>query len=249
MQATRSETQGAALNGLGDALRRELQTARTRLEQAAARRAALERELHAAAAAEAACRQAVAALEAVAHEGAEVMPGLVDEAQLSTDGPQQLAGAQLRERLARAALRRGAAGRPLHWSVWWQWLQDDGFDAAGKKPEATFLTQLSRSPLVRRGPEEGHYVLDLDLVDRNRERLLDLHEQVSRIPPPDQLALLGDIRAQRRILQSEVSRVERALEEAWRVLAKELPDDAPHDAKSPSLDWLVEAWKASDRDA
>ncbi len=54
-----------------------------------------------------------------------------------------------------AALLRAAHGTPMHWRTWLEWLRQDGFEAAGKKAKATFLTQLARSPLVRRTPQDG----------------------------------------------------------------------------------------------
>ena len=49
------------------------------------------------------------------------------------------------------------------------------------------LTQLARSPLVRRSDQEGVYLLDLGLVAEARERLHDLHRRLAALPPPGQL--------------------------------------------------------------
>jgi hypothetical protein len=64
-----------------------------------------------------------------------------------------------------------------------------------------------------------------------------LHERLRGMPPPDQLALLGDDdRAARQHVELEIGRAERALREAWTVLSEErapwLAPDAPADAEA-----------------
>ena len=49
---------------------------------------------------------------------------------------------------------------------------------AGKDPLAVFLTQLSRSPAVRKGAQPGVYELDRQAPARLRATLDDLHEQL-----------------------------------------------------------------------
>ena len=129
-----------------DVLERELADARARLEELARARRELEQRLRDARIAEETARQGLHALESVARE----TPG----------GRVPLAGAELREHLTRSALRR-QTGEPAHWRRWLEWLRDDGFDAAGRNPEATFVTQLTRSPLVRRTERDGVYLLDV----------------------------------------------------------------------------------------
>jgi hypothetical protein len=190
-----------------------------RAEEAA--RAAIEAERSA--------RGALAALEAVAREAAGVLldrdepHGIGDVAGDSA----RLTGANLREMIARVALKQHAIGVAVHWSAWYAWLREAGFEAGGKKPEATFQTQLTRSPLVRRADQDGYYVLDLERFQRERSRLHRLHDQLSQLPPADQLALLGDHRLQRRQIQNDIARAERAVEEIMRILAREPPPESP----------------------
>jgi hypothetical protein len=207
-----------------DVLERELADARARLVELAGTRRELEHRLRDARIAEETARRGVQALESVARE---------------TPGRRAaLAGAELRKQLAVSALRR-RPGEPAHWRRWLEWLRDDGFDPAGRNPEATFVTQLTRSPLVRRGDCEAVYVLDVTLVCALRERLQDLHERLRRLPPPDQLALLDDdARAVRHELQLEIGRAERALREAWGVLAHEHPPWADRHAPRSAALWL-----------
>lgn len=232
---------GDPLRNLGETLRREIGSARARVEELAERRRELERQLEAARDAERSGLQSLAALETVGREAGELVP---DSPVDVRDGRLRLAGAQLREMIARVALRRGVPGEPVHWRLWLTWLHDNELDAAGKNPEATFQTQLARSPLVRRTDQDGVYRLDLAQLARGRDRLRDLHGQLSRLPPPDQLALLGGVRAQRQDLQNEIARTERAVEEIWHVLAQERPPgQVDHAGLDPER--IVEAWMMS----
>jgi hypothetical protein len=207
------------------ALRRELDAAERRVGQLRAQREQLEHKLAAATAAEKAGREALAGLRLVAGHATSIPP----RADLPPTGrdeneraPRALAGGELRDTITRVALRRNAHGEPVHWRTWFGWFRDEGYDAAGKRAEATFQTQLARSPLVRRTERDGVYVLDVELLQRRREELLELHERLAQLPPPGQLALIGDARAERRGLQQEIGRAEKALEEAWRTLTDEL---------------------------
>lgn len=224
---------------LGRTLRRELDAARVRVDEIASQRRELDARLQAARAAEDAARLSLAALIAVARDAGELVPEFVETP--PGDDLRRLAGVELREMIPRVALRRGAVGQSFHWREWHTWLREAGFEAAGKKPEATFLTQLARSAVVRRTAQDGVYVLDLGQFVRERERLNLLHQRLSDLPPPDQLALLGVARAQRQELQNQIARTERAVEETWRVLAKERPPAWPDDDDLVP-EYVVAAW-------
>ena len=217
---------------------RELDAARGRVEALAVRRQHLQQELAAAAATEEAERRSLRALEAIAR-------GADGEAatEVGDSGIDQrlLAGTTLRTMIVRVALRGGRAGSPAHWRDWYDWLREAGFEAAGKKPEATFLTQLARSPMVARGPQDGVYVLDLARFVEAQRELQELHERLTRLPPPDQLSMLGELRAQRQSLQTAIGRCERALHEMWQVLVDEVPDGWPANVE-PSPDRIVAWW-------
>lgn len=239
-------TDRAEHSELGDTLRRELDAARRRLAELERRRHTLERELDGVTAAEEQSRQALRALESIARQA----PGLVDESNLDGAEPEDvegpgtahaLAGGELRETLTRVALRRNAHGDAVHWSEWLGWLRDEGFDAAGKRAEATFQTQLARSPLVRRTDRDGVYVLDVELLGQLRDELLDLHRRMEALPGPGQLTLIGDAREVRRELLQRIGRTERRLEEAWRTLTEELGSDWSSD-HPPDTDDVARMW-------
>lgn len=194
-----------------EVLERELADARARLGDLTRARRELEVRLQDARLAEETARRGVEALESVARVASDPAGSL------------PLAGAELREQLTRAALRR-QPGEPAHWREWLAWLREDGFEPDGRNPEATFVTQLTRSPLVRRATQDGVYVLDVSQADAIRSRLEELHEQLGPLPPPDQLALLDDdARAARQQVQLAIGRSERALREAWNTLSQERP--------------------------
>jgi hypothetical protein len=230
----------AELAELTVTLRGELEIAQSRYDRLRTRREQLQRDLAGATAAEEAASQSVASLRAVAAH----VSGLCDGRDANGDSESThvaLAGSELREAIARIALRRNAQGQEVHWRTWFGWLRDDGLDAAGKRAEATFQTQLARSPLVRRTQRDGVYVLDIALLEQHRDDVIALHRRLEELPPPGQLALMGDVRAQRRALQQEIARAERALEEAWRTLAEdpghELSPDPPPDAEQVARVW------------
>ncbi len=58
----------------------------------------------------------------------------------------------------RALVERG--GEALHYREWFELLTATGHEIAGKDPLAVFLTQLSRSPALRKGARAGVYELD-----------------------------------------------------------------------------------------
>ncbi len=151
-----------------------------------------------------------------------------------------VAGARLREAAVRAALRRGEVRRPVHHGEWLAWLRADGLEPAGKKPENVFLTQIGRSPLVRRAGEPGYYVIDPDLVVELQHQVTQMAAQFALIPPPDQMNMLGDDDRQRRqALRTEIARGERAIQEAWRLLSSEPP---PEVRANSDEEWSAQAW-------
>lgn len=152
----------------------------------------------------------------------------------------ELSGARLREAAIQSVLERGEVNRPIHHTQWLAWLRADGFEPAGKRPENVFLTQIGRSPLVRRGEEPGFYVVEPRRVVELQEQLRVLHDRFATLPPADQMSLIGDGRERRQELQIAINRTERALHEAWTMLSSAPPPDAaPQDEDDVGS---VDAW-------
>jgi hypothetical protein len=133
--------------------------------------------------------------------------------------PDGLKGAAIRSAAIAVLLARPTgAETPIHYKEWFRALEEAGHRVAGKDPLAVFLTQISRSPVVRRTPESGIYELDLEAPANLRSRLDRLHARLAQQS--------GD-RAERERIVAEITLAERALDEAERAL----PSDGPGDER------------------
>ena len=137
----------------------------------------------------------------------------------TSDETPVLRGPAIREAAVRVLLDQPEAIDALHYRRWYEILVQAGFRIAGKDPVAVFLTQLSRSPLVRKSSSPGVYEVDRQAPLRIRNRLerlqAELREVTVAAPVP---VALGTVRARRHELDLAISQQERALEEALRVL-------------------------------
>ncbi|MDO8185046.1 hypothetical protein Q5424_02860 [Conexibacter sp. JD483] len=193
----------------------------SRLTRAAgAERMALLRERDKLSRRRAAAAEALAAIEeqlGEVEERLELIDRLVPEA--ANVHPLPARGGAAGDGLKGSAIRRaaidvllarpGAADQPIHYKEWFRLLEASGRPVAGKDPLAVFLTQISRSPVVRRTTHSGVYELDLEAPARLRSRLDRLHAR---------LAEQSTDRAERERIVAEIGIAERALDEAERAL-------------------------------
>jgi hypothetical protein len=115
----------------------------------------------------------------------------------------------------------------LHYRRWHDLVQAAGYRVAGKDGVAVFLTQISRSPVVRKASESGVYELDRQAPLRLRQRVERLRTELREIggaAPKD--ADIAQVRGRRHELDVAISQHERALEEALRVLTRDEPPAA-----------------------
>jgi hypothetical protein len=136
-------------------------------------------------------------------------------------GATMLRGAQVRETAVRVLAGSGQTDRAVHYRTWFDLLRQRGFLPVGKDPLATFLTQIGRSPVVRRSTEPGVYSLDLTYPDRASARLDRLNaelEQVRALPGDATVEDLARSREHGGKLQAEIQSLERSLAEALRSL-------------------------------
>ncbi len=136
-------------------------------------------------------------------------------------GATMLRGAQVRETAVRVLAGSGQTDRAVHYRTWFDLLRQRGFLPVGKDPLATFLTQIGRSPVVRRSTEPGVYSLDLTFSDRASARLDRLKaelEQVRALPGDATVEDLARSREHSSKLQAEIQSLERSLAEARRSL-------------------------------
>ena len=142
------------------------------------------------------------------------------ESETSERGGPVLRGPAIRAAAVKALLAHPQRPEALHYRRWFDLLLKAGSDVAGKDPLAVFLTQLSRSPLVRRSTQSGVYELDLQAPTRLRQQLEDLQAQLRKLTASasSSTADLGSIRSQRTALNLEINKVEKALQEAEETL-------------------------------
>jgi hypothetical protein len=133
-----------------------------------------------------------------------------------------LRGPAIRAAAVRVLLADRRRPEALHYRHWFDLVTEAGYTVAGKDPLAVFLTQLSRSPVVRRGTQSGVYALDLQAPSRLRGRLQDLQAQLRELTTAvsSETTDLSSVRDRRMALNLEISKVERALEEAEQTLTK-----------------------------
>ena len=140
----------------------------------------------------------------------------------STEVGSILQGPAIRAAAVRVLLAHPRRPEALHYREWFGLLADAGYSVAGKDPLAVFLTQLSRSPLVRRGTQSGVYELELQAPARLRHRLHDLQAQLRELTATlsSETTDLSSVRSRRMALNLEITKVEKALEEAEATLSK-----------------------------
>lgn len=141
---------------------------------------------------------------------------VVDSSDASGGRRGVLRGPEIRETAA-AVLSGSSQAGAIHYRAWYEILIAAGYDVAGKDPLAVFLTQISRSPVVKRSTQAGVYALDLEAPTRLRRELAQLESGLREVTSGGS-SNLGEVRARREHLLSEIRKTERALAEADRVL-------------------------------
>jgi chaperonin cofactor prefoldin len=131
---------------------------------------------------------------------------------------QQLRGPAIRE-TAVGLLAESPQTDVIHYRQWFELLRSTGYEVVGKDPLAVFLTQVSRSPAVRKSTQAGIYEIDRQAPQRLRARLDRLHADMRELTDRHSSKTdLSEIRAHRSQLTSEISQTEKALEEVTRLL-------------------------------
>jgi chromosome segregation ATPase len=158
---------------------------------------------------------------ATATRAAEVEPSEVAEAHELLRGP------AIRETAVHVLTATGGV-EAIHYREWFKLLGAAGYSVAGKDPLAVFLTQISRSPVVRKGTQAGVYELDLESPARLRRELNRLQSELRDLADEPQSTLsLAQVRSRRERLTTAIGRLERELEEAERVLREASGEGEP----------------------
>lgn len=135
-----------------------------------------------------------------------------------------LSGADIRL-IAVPMLLREQRSAPIHYRAWLELLVKEGYGVAGKRPDAVFLNQVARSPLVRATTKAGYYVIDLTVPDQLRERLRSQQAELAErmINVPSDPAEFQAHREDNRSLKITISRTERELDEALQAIEAASP--------------------------
>lgn len=125
-----------------------------------------------------------------------------------------LQGQQLREAATQILLKHMGAGRPIHYRDWYRIFVEAGYAAAGKDGLATFLTQITRSAIVKRVEDKsGVYELDpAGAYDRARAAYAEATKALTEI----QIAVPSSREAAERLTREarvRLSKAKRKLDE------------------------------------
>jgi hypothetical protein len=149
-------------------------------------------------------------------------PVVVPRSSTAENGARDLLrGPSIRRKAVEVLLGQPDRPEALHYRQWFELIAQAGFEVAGKDPLAVFLTQLSRSPVVRRSTQSGVYELDRAAPLRLRQQLARLDDELRGLASkPSETTNLAAIRSRRAELTAEIGRVEKAVEEAEEVLSQ-----------------------------
>jgi prefoldin subunit 5 len=202
------------------------------VDAAAAERAALENDLEALAGRRLALTAELRSLEIAEREMRRRLE-LVDELAGSHRPPRLAAvsateeradvtvlrGRRIREAAVRVVARSDEPLRPRHYTEWLEELVAQGYAVAGRDASAAFLTQLGRSPVVRREPAPGVYRLHFEAVAELEATLVDLNSQLAQLHHGQQtIEAITSVQQERERITRAIDRVARDLCEATAAL-------------------------------
>jgi hypothetical protein len=130
-----------------------------------------------------------------------------------------LSGASIRRIAGQIVARSEDPLRARHYTEWFQELVARGYAVAGRDPLAAFLTQLNRSPVVRRESKPGTYRLDFEVVAEIERQLLELNQRLARLHQGQQtIEGIASVRDERERITRSIDQLERTLAEAHATL-------------------------------
>lgn len=147
-----------------------------------------------------------------------LVPLLGGEPAESTGPVGALRGQAIREVAVEVLLRRGPVAGPIHYRRWLALVESEADPVAGKRPEAVFLNQVTRYPLVRSTTTRGFYELDLGAPERLEAQVGELRRLLASGTGAEAVELLGARRRGWGSVSLELARAERALGETREAL-------------------------------
>ena len=191
------------------------------LSRLSAREEALAHELEQARRAQSTLQDELRVLERLSHnlteEDVASAPAGARRLRVVPDGPSVaekernivLRGAPIRETAVRVLIAATESDQAVHYRTWYDSCVKKASSPPGKDPLATFLTQIGRSPVVRRSTAPGMYSVDLDAPTRIRARLERLQTELREVDafPPKGVHEIERGREVRASLEAEVASV------------------------------------------
>lgn len=143
-----------------------------------------------------------------------------NESELSRQTP--LKGAQIREFAVQLIVGTEHATKGIHYRTWYELVASNGIEIAGKDPVATFLTQMSRSPVVVKKDQAGVYAIDEVFPERASREISKLESEIAKLEAIDKTLSVEEIEERRkrekeaktrmRVLLRETQEAKRSLE-------------------------------------
>jgi hypothetical protein len=135
-------------------------------------------------------------------------------------GASVMRGARLREHAATVLVREAGAGVPMHYRDWFAKVLESGVRVSAKDPLGSFLTNVSRSPIISRGEASGTYYADPERLETLRAEMAEKAAELRDVAD----VIRREARAPRRLrehqveLTADLSRLESLVAEGERVL-------------------------------
>lgn len=138
-----------------------------------------------------------------------------------------LGGARLRELAIEVLARRRGLHEPIHYREWFELLAEEGHEVGGKDPLASFLTQLSRSPLVAKDSSRNgvYHLRSVDALEelqaelqKARSELAGAVRDIDAANTSSSADHLDELLGLKRTLESRIGGLERQIAEAKRAL-------------------------------
>ncbi len=193
-----------------------------RRARAAAEVAQIEHQLHAARTKLAAIEERLAAVRQITGRAALAEATAQADTRTSGRAGSPIRGAKIREIAVRVLLTSPDAEAPVHYRRWLELVEEAGYSVLGKRPEAVFLGQLVRSPVVKQTSRAGYYELDRQAPERLREKLrvLESERLEASTSANSSRALVVEIERQEE-LTKELRQVQRELQEAVMLMGED----------------------------
>jgi hypothetical protein len=118
-------------------------------------------------------------------------------------------------------LEQGFGDGPIHYRRWLSLVEEAGYEVAGRRADAVFLNQVTRSPVVKATTSAGFYEIDFGAPARLSEEIRRLRSSLTAAEAEDfdDRREPGGRSTKTHEVLLAVGRAQRALDEAQQALA------------------------------